>query len=457
MIHYTISEMAQACGVSLPSTAVALSDTVITAVSTDSRSITEGSVYFALRGERFDGADFVSGAFKNGASVAVVNEDSISPALAGLPVLPVKDTVLALGAAAKDYRSKYQGFVFGVTGTNGKTTAKEMMRSVISSSQSVHATDGNFNNHIGLPLTVFGLETSHDCAVIEMGMSAAGEIAYLGSIAQPDVGVILNVGPAHMEFFESIEAVADAKMEMLEAIEPGGAAIINGDDPLLKPAFERFTGAIRTFGLGEGCEFRAENIETDENGCASFTVDSVEIALSIPGRHNVYNALAAFAAGRISGIDDKAIASALASFSAPDKRMEVLEKQGVKYINDSYNANPMSMMSSLNVLKSMVAVSGGRKIAALGTMLELGEGSDKAHRSIGKAFGEAGIAMICCVGDMADSYRAGALQAGMNEADIHCFDDSEAAADFLNSERRESDIILVKGSRGIRMELLLRD
>ncbi len=456
MIRYTVDDIVKASGGRGSERITALSDTVLTAVSTDTRSIESGAAYFAIKGENFDGASFVRDALGKGAALAVVNADSADE-YSDLPVVAVEDTVKALGDVARDYRSRFEGRVIGITGSSGKTTSKEMITAVTSRVMNVHATRGNLNNHIGLPLTVFGLEESHDCAVIEMGMSAAGEIRWLGGIAQPHVGVLLNVGPAHLEFFDSIEGIADAKMELLETIDPNGIAIINGDDALLKPAFERYQGTTLSFGFGENCEVRAESYVIDDNGCVSFRVREHAIHLSVPGKHMVYNALAAFATGSMLGIDSAVMADALSSFTAPNMRMEIVEKKGVRFLNDSYNANPMSMKSALEVLRSIGLENGGRRIAVIGTMLELGDTSEEAHREIGEAYGGAELGMLCCVGEMAETYRNGAVAAGMDSNTVHCFGDSGEAARFIEEEKGTGDVILVKGSRGVRMETILEE
>jgi len=428
---------------------------VMAGVSTDSRTVGEGDVFFAVRGERFDGADFVDDAVRKGAACAVVNGDSLTPALESRPVVVVGDTVRALGDAARDYRSLFDRPVIAVTGTNGKTTAKEMMLAVLGVRYAVHGTKGNLNNHIGVPLSVFGLERHHQCAVFELGMSAPGEIAALADIVNPGIGVVLNAGPAHMEFFQSLEAVADAKMELLEALGPGDTAVVNGDDDLLRKCPDKTDADIIRFGVRGGWDVRGEHITVDEHGRAAFTCGGVRVGLAVPGVHNVYNALAAIAVGTLLNIGIREAASALASFTAPGMRMQTIERDGVTYINDSYNANPLSMKTAASVLGSMAVSGGGRKIAVLGDMLELGEISESAHREVGALFGCLGVDLMCLVGEWAEAVAEGARSEGIPPGGIRIVGDSGAAAEFVESIRRPGDVILVKGSRGMRMERVI--
>ena len=428
----------------------------ITGVSTDTRSIKEGDVFFALKGPRFDGADYVHRAFDAGAVLSVVNAGSRDTTVSGDCVVFVEDTERALGLSAADYRSMFTGKVIGITGTSGKTTVKEMISAILGCRYQVHCTRGNYNNQIGLPLTVFGIDESHNFAVLEMGMSAPGEIAYLANIARPDIGVLLNVGPAHLEFFGSVDKIADAKAELLESIGENGIAVVNDDDPLIESRLTLCKGRIVKFGINGPCEYRGENIKIHSDGCASFDIGEVTIKLNVPGAHNVYNALAAFAVAHILDIDVITIAMQLEKITAPSMRMERIEKDGILFINDSYNANPLSMKAAADVLKHTEYVADGRKIAVLGDMLELGEGTEKAHREIGMLFGSLGINKLCLVGKLADFYAEGAWESGMHPDDVIIYEDVVDAAEFIESIKRPGDIILVKGSRAVGMEKVVQ-
>ncbi|MFC1512244.1 UDP-N-acetylmuramoyl-tripeptide--D-alanyl-D-alanine ligase [Candidatus Latescibacterota bacterium] len=429
-----------------------LRETRVAELSTDSRCALPGEVFFAIRGERFDGASFVGEASKAGAVLAVVNASAGLRETAEITVAVVDDTVEALGQVAADYRSMFHGTVVAVTGTNGKTTVKEMLLAVLGGGFRVHGTKGNFNNRIGLPLSIAGLDRSHDCAVFELGMSAPGEIAALAAICRPDIGVILNVGPGHTEFFENIEAIADAKMELLATLSETGTAVINGDDELLKIAGERRAVRVIRFGLGPECEYRAGDIVINPEGCFTFRVNGDSVNLNIPGFHSVYNALAAYAVARELGLEGRIIAEALSVFEAPDLRMQRFVNNGISYINDTYNANPVSMKAAAEVLKLST---GDRKIAVLGDMLELGVMSEQAHRDIGEYYARAGVDILVVVGKFADLYAAGALGGGLTAEKVRCFQAGEDAAVFLNLEKRPGDLILVKGSRALKMERLI--
>ncbi|MFC1650673.1 UDP-N-acetylmuramoyl-tripeptide--D-alanyl-D-alanine ligase [Candidatus Latescibacterota bacterium] len=429
-----------------------LLDSEIAGISTDSRSIRSGEVLFAIRGDNFDGIDYVDDAYRSGALFSIVNEDSAQAKNIASPYAAVNDTVKALGDTAKDYRSMFAGKVVAVTGTNGKTTVKDMMLRVFGQRFSVHGTKGNFNNHIGLPLSMFGLEQKHDCAVFELGMNAPGEIAYLTDITAPDIGVILNVGPGHIGFFKSLKEIADAKMEMLGSIKAGGVAVINGDDELLSECDKRAHTKIVKFGMYGDCDYKAENITIREDGCANFTIEGNSIKLGIQGFHNVYNALAVYAVGRILEMDGASIAEELEKFEAPKMRMESFMKNGIHFINDSYNANPVSMKAAVEVL---AGIKGERKIAVLGDMLELGEKSVELHAEIGKSFAGVGLEWLCLIGEYADAYKDSAVNNGMKSEKIKILPNNDSAVEFLNAIKQQGDLIFVKGSRALRLEEII--
>jgi len=424
----------------------------VSGISTDSRSIGTGEVFFAIRGKNYNGADFVDNAFESGAVLSVVNGNEARKIPPVSPVVTVDDTVRALGKVAADYRSLFTGKVVAVTGTNGKTTVKEMMLEVLGTRFAVHGTTGNFNNQIGLPLSIFGLEQKHDCAVFELGMNAPGEIAYLADITRPDIGVILNVGPGHIESFKGLEEIAEAKMELFDSIGSDQIVVINGDDELLKRCEERTSSRIIRFGIVNRCDFRAENIEMNTNGYACFTVEDNTVKLKIPGYHNIYNALAAYTIGRIMGVDGDDAADAIGHFKAPKMRMNSFMRNGVRFIDDTYNANPLSMKAAAEVLKN---IQEGRKIAVLGDMLELGDMTEDAHLDIGRQFGSIGLDQLCLVGENADLYCRGAVDGGMRPEAIWKFADRNAAAQFICNIKRTGDVIFVKGSRALGMEKII--
>ncbi len=457
MTEYPVHRLLAAIGADASLIPPALLNRVPAGVSTDTRAIRPGDVFFGIRGERFDGAAFTGAALDAGAVLAVVNGDAASGLPPGAPVVRVSDTVRALGDAARDYRSAFSGTVLAVTGTNGKTTVKEMVRSVLGTRFRVHATSGNLNNHIGLPLSVLGLNGLHDCAVFEMGMSAPGEIEYLANIARPEIGVMLNVGPGHMEFFPDLDAVADAKTELLRALSPEGTAIMNADDPLLRARESGGRCRIVRFGVEAPCDFRAEGIETGPDGCASFRAEGTSVRLRVPGVHSVYNALAAWASGRVMGLEKTEIAGALEAFEAPKMRMQTIEREGIRYINDSYNANPLSMRAAADMLATLRIPVGGRLIVALGDMRELGTVSVSAHRETGRRFGALGPALLVLVGEQAENYRAGAIETGLDAARIHTFGNAAEALPMINDLKRPGDVVFAKGSRALGMERFIAE
>ncbi len=455
MKGYTMQRLLASLDIDSGSFSGELLEREITGVSTDTRSLKAGDVFFALRGERFDGADFVGQALDAGALLAVVNADSRNRFLREDRVVFVGDTERMLGTAARNYRTLFTGRVVCVTGTTGKTTVKEMIRAVLASRYSVHGTKGNLNNQIGLPLSIFGLEDRHDCAVFELGMNAPGEIAYLAGIARPEISVVLNVGPAHMAFFKSIDQIADAKTEILESLGERGIAVVNGDDELIRARESRSRGIIIRFGVDGPWDYRAEDITVHTDGCASFEVEGNRITLKIPGYHTIYNALAAYAVGRVMDVEGTAAAHVLSDITAPSMRLERFEFDGVLYINDSYNANPLSMRAAAEVLKHTEAKSGGRKIAVLGDMLELGSISDREHREAGALFGSLGLDLLCVVGESADLYADGAIRSGMNHQAIKQFHTVEEARTFTEHIKRPGDVVFVKGSRALGMERII--
>ena len=452
MRNYTIRHLLAAIGTDTKSLPGALCDRAFSGVSTNTRTVRPGDVFFGIRGERFDGGTFAGNALSAGAALAIVNRDTPVDAA---PVVRVDDTVRALGDAARDYRSRFTGKVVAVTGTNGKTTVKEMLLAVLGRRFRTHGTAGNLNNHIGLPLSVLGLTDDHECAVFELGMSAPGEIGYLADIAKPDIGIILNAGPAHMEFFGSLDRIADAKTELLRALAPEKTAVMNGDDPLLRARENGARCRIVRFGVETAAEFRAEDIEIGPEGAASFRVGETTVALKVPGRHNVYNALAAWSAGRLLGLDSAEIADALGGFRAPEMRLQTVEADGVRFINDSYNANPLSMRAAADVLRNTTIPRGGRLIVVLGDMRELGEISGSAHEEIGGLFGGLRPALLLLVGGNASFYREGALRSGLDAGVIHMFGTTAEAVPALTNMKRPGDVIFLKGSRALGLERLI--
>jgi UDP-N-acetylmuramoyl-tripeptide--D-alanyl-D-alanine ligase len=422
----------------------------VNGVSTDSRAVSSGELFIPLRGPRFNGHDFLSQAVRRGAS-ACLSEEMI----AGFPVpiVRVTDTLAALGKLAAARRAEFSGPLVAVTGSSGKTTTKEMLAAIFSQTAPGLKTEGNFNNLIGLPLTLLRLSDDHRWAVLEMGMSALGEIARLAEIASPRVGIVTNVAEAHLETLRSLDGVARAKGELFAALPADGTAVINADDPRVA-GLPVANGARRLlFGCGPDAEVRADQVAIEKRSLSFRLVlpqGAWPVRLSLPGRHNVHNALAAAAAAWALGVEGEVIARGLEAFRPLRGRMEVVDlADGVLLLEDSYNANPLSVAAALTALDE--AASAGRRIAVLGDMLELGDRSAALHREVGLTAVRR-TDFLVLLGEMAGEMAAGAVQGGMAAHRVRTVGSHQEAAAELHRLLRPGDRVLVKGSRGMRME-----
>lgn len=438
MERLTVSQIVEATE-GRPGEEVPLTDRV-QGVSTDSRTLKAGEVFFALKGARYNGHVFVPDALRKGAITAVVSKSC------GPKAIMVGDTLRALGDLAHYYRRGLPLQTVGVTGTNGKTTTKELIAAVLSAKFRVKKTEGNLNNLIGLPLSVFQLSAHDEVGVLEMGASRIGEIKRLSEIAEPKVGVVTNVGSAHLEFFGSVEKVAQAKSELTDSLQEGGYAVLNGDDPYCS---RMGRGAqVSTFGLGESCQVRGEEVEWNENGM-SFSVDGVAFRVPLLGLPNVYNCLAAISVGRIFGIKVDAMVKPLHTTSPLPMRLESIRIGEVLILNDAYNSNPSSAASSLLVLSRLK----GRRVAILGDMLELGPNSEALHRELGEKVAGLAIDHLFTVGERAEHIAKGAAAKGMRT--VERFSETGAVLQHLKGFAQPGDVYLVKGSRGMRMEQIV--
>lgn len=424
----------------------------IVGVSTDSRMIKPDEVFVALKGDRFDGHEFVSDALAAGAAGAIVAETWYRAHARELPpdatVIAVPDTLQALQALATVYRSQFTLPVVGITGTNGKTTTKEMVAAVLSTQYRTLKTPGNLNSQVGVPLVLFQLNRSHEAAVLELSMSHPGELTRLARMARPTVGVITNVGPAHLESLGSVEAVARAKGELLDYLPPDGTAVLNADDPLVMAQRFRTAAQLVTFGLTPAADIRAVELDVQLTGTTFRLSDGPVFRLTIPGGHQVSNALAAIAVGRLFGVEIAAMQEALETVQPPAMRMHYRMVGGRHLLNDAYNANPVSARAALSTLARATQ---GRRIAVLGDMLELGAGSEQAHREVGRAVPGAADLLIT-VGERARSIADGAREAGMDEQAIVVCQTNDDASACLLAAAQPGDAILIKGSRGMKME-----
>jgi UDP-N-acetylmuramoyl-tripeptide--D-alanyl-D-alanine ligase len=414
--------------------------------SVDSRTQQPGDVYFALRGANHDGHEYARAAAESGAA-AVVLERTV-----GAPnELLVHDTLAALQRLAGWARQNWDGALIGVTGSAGKTTTKDAIAHLLSAAFPVGKTIGNFNNHVGVPLSILRLPDNCKVAVLEMGMNHAGEIRELAKIARPQVGVVTNVGYAHIEFFESIDGIAAAKRELIEALPPDGAAILNADDPQVARFAGAHPGRSLSFGFSEGAGVRAELLETNGTGIR-FRALGVDFETGMTGRHAVLNLLAAIATAQIFGIAPERLREPVRTFSAGKMRGERLDHNGITVWNDCYNSNPEAARSMLDVLEQTAA---RRRIAVLGEMLELGNSTAELHRQLGRYAAERGIDLLVGVRGAAKEMVEAAVGAGLPANAVWFFESPEEAGDFARAEARPGDAVLFKGSRGVRVERAL--
>ena len=431
-------------------------------VSTDTRTLKAGELFIALKGPNFDGGDFVAEAMEKKAAGVVVTKGADAPVGGGAFVVEVADALRALGDLARSHRGHFDIPVAGVTGSNGKTTTKEMIAAILSARGETCKSRGNLNNLVGLPREVFRLGEAHARAVFEMGMSAAGEIRRLADIARPRVAVITNVGPAHIGELGSLEAVRDAKGEILEALPPGEAAVISNEDApsrFLAGRREAAGGRVIRFGFSAESDFRAEEVRLSADG-ARFVLACAEgrreVRMRALGRHNVLNALAAAGCASALGFSLDETAAGLSRAAPPDMRLQARElrgRAGVRLLDDSYNANPESVFRALETAGELRG--GGRLISILGDMAELGGIAESAHRSVGRKVADCGADFLVGVGPLMRLAADEARRAGVDEARLLNFDAPEEAVSAVAEMLLPGDWVLVKGSRSMRMERVI--
>jgi UDP-N-acetylmuramoyl-tripeptide--D-alanyl-D-alanine ligase len=421
----------------------------------DSRLTVPGELFFAVAGRR-DGHDFVSAAAGRGAAGAVVSK-RVSVADENFGLVEVGETVAALKALAKSVLNENPVRVVGVTGSIGKTTTKEFAAELLSARYRVLKSEGNFNNRLGLPLSLLGLEPSHEAAVLEMGMSAAGEIRELAAVAPPDVAVITNIRPVHLQFFPGLSGIALAKREILEGAKNGATAVLNGDDPLVAEIASDWKGKKLTFGLGPGCDVRGDDIRHRGFEGIEFLLRSgpemARVRIPFLNESFVPNLLAAAAVCRALDLGFEEIQSKIAGLRPFPMRGVLVElERAVRLYDDSYNSNPDALEA---VLRSLAALPARRKVAVLADMLELGEGEVDFHRRAGAAVVRWGWDVLITVGPLAAHIAAGAVEAGMDPDSIHSYLDSQAAAGEIGNLLGDGDLVLVKGSRGMKAETIV--
>lgn len=442
MQNFTIDEIKTACGGKY----INEGSGNVSGVTIDSRTVGEGMLFVPVVGEKVDGHSYIKSAFEKGAAVCLSEKADVNTDGA---VIGVESSVDAIGKIAAAYKKKYNVPTVGVTGSVGKTTTKDMIAAVMSKLGSCLKTEGNFNNELGLPLTVFKLEKEHKSAVLEMGMSAFGEIHHLAGIARPDVGVITNIGMSHIENLGSREGILKAKMEITDFFGSENLLVINADNDMLATVSKAAQYKLVTYGIENAADYTAKDIKDyGIDGCEFTAVTpraSFAVRVFAAGVHNVYNALSAIAVGEHYGIESEQIAEAISDFKLTAMRMTIEHYGGITLINDCYNASPDSIKASLEVL----AKSEGRRVAVLGDVLELGEYAKEAHLNIGRMCAGK-VDLLICAGENAKYIAEGAEAAGVKT--VEYYSTTEQAAAAAKAMVTDGDTVLVKASRGMKFE-----
>jgi len=426
-----------------------------TGISTDTRALKKGDAFVAIRGPHFDGNEYAAEAAGKGASALVLS--GRADVTSEVSVIRVKDGEHALGDIASHWRKRFDIPCVAITGSNGKSTTKEMIAAIVSSFGPVLKTEGNFNNLVGLPLTVLRWRDEHKVAVLEMGMNAPGEIARLTEIANPRVSVVTNVTAAHLEKLKTVDKVAEAKGEIVDAMNPNGTLVINDEDPWVRSMGSRFSGNVVSFGMQNTSTVRFGHMVSEglDSMDLTFSIagDERTVHLPIPGAHNVMNALAAFAVGHALEIPIDTMIDNFTRFTPMAMRFENVQlTNGVRVVNDSYNANPQSMKAAFRTVGG--AKRAGRFIAVLGDMFELGEQSVQLHRDVGVAAAGAGVDELYVLGDHARDVATGAERAGLSGNSVHVVATMDDLIVGVTGTMQAGDVILIKGSRAMKMERL---
>ena len=433
-------------------------ETVVDGVTTDSRTGTAGKLFVALKSESGDGHDFIAEAVSGGAAALLVEAGmggAAKEAAPGLPVFEMKDTLVGLQTLASAWRDRVGPRVVAITGSSGKTTVKEMTAAVLSAKYSVHSTRGNFNNHIGVPLTILSMPEGTEVLVTEMGANHKGEIARLCEIARPDIGVVTNIGPSHLEFFGTLKGVAAAKAELVGSLAENGAAVLPADDEFFDFLKEKTRAPVVAFGITDKATVRIEDIEIREGAGYTFSIGGQEMEIRRFGKHHLLNAGAAAAVAGLLEISAPETAAAIAETEAFDGRGVVFDVAGITFIDETYNSNPDSLRAAVNAFMEMPF--DGSRWLVLGDMLELGKTARELHEEAGSFCGKAGVDGIITLGaETVELNRSAAVQRRAPEIISH-FLDAVNLASYLDGLLAEGDGVLVKGSRGMKMETVIRE
>lgn len=447
MIKRTLSQVAMMANGSLVD--AQFKEVVIHGVTKDTREDLTNSLYIPIVGENFNGHKFVEQAIKEKGAAASLWQKSEPNPPANLPLIYVEDTVKALQQMARVYRDELQLTVIGITGSNGKTTTKDIVTSLLKTTFRVHKTAGNYNNHIGLPLTLLSMQEDTEVAVLEMGMSDFGEIELLSEIAKPDAAIITNIGESHLQELGSREGIAKAKLEIAVGLKEKGILVINGDEPLLTENVSSMPFEIITFGMKEENDYKTA-IEEISKDYTKFSVNGLTYTIPVLGQHNVMNAVASIAVAHHLNVSQQSIMEGLENVSITGMRNEVVHgKNKVTLINDAYNASPTSMKAAIDLLASLKGFN--RKIAVLADMLELGEEEKQFHYDTGAHVSGKDIDYVFTFGTLGSSIAAGAKSV-MKESNVTAFQSKDELISYLKDFVQPEDIVLVKGSRGMKLE-----
>jgi UDP-N-acetylmuramoyl-tripeptide--D-alanyl-D-alanine ligase len=447
----TLQQIRQATG-GRALTRLAAHGPFVSAVCTDTRRMEPGSLFIAIKGDNFDAHTFLSQAAAGGAIAALV-QDVPEKTLPNVHLIHVPDTRIAMGKLATFVRKQMRSKVIAVAGSNGKTSTKYLIDAALRGNLKGSISPKSFNNDIGVPLTIFPADPMQDYLVLEMGTNHPGEISRLAEMALPDIAVITNCGPEHLEFLGDLMGVRRENASIVLGLNPKGVLIVNGDDPELLEAVRNYEGKIVTFGFKETNDVFATEVECDETG-VRFRLNNGRQRVFVPmlGRHTAANALAAIAVARRMGLMEEQIIESLAEAHGPEMRLQLNKVRGITLINDAYNANPASMKAALETVKGLNG--SGRTVAVLGDMKELGASADRFHREVGTFVAECGFDALYCVGTQAALIAEAAIQTGMNESCVTRFDDAHAAAKTLAKAFQDGDTVLLKASRGIGLEVV---
>ncbi|MBQ9441819.1 MAG: UDP-N-acetylmuramoyl-tripeptide--D-alanyl-D-alanine ligase [Selenomonadaceae bacterium] len=426
---------------------------IFSGVTTDSRKITEGVLFVALKGENFNGEDFAEDSLKKGAAAVLVSDSAKN--ISGGVVLKVEDTLTAYQKISQSWRERFQIPVIAITGSNGKTTTKDLTAAALSPLGEIQKTSANFNNEIGVPLTLLGINEHHKAAVVEIGMRGLGQIESLAKIVKPNIGIVTNVNETHIEILKSVENIAKAKGELVEAIPSGGTVILNADNDFTAEMKKLAKNGVKiiTYGIENPADLTAKNIVIEDTSTEfrlNYGNEIFDFEIPIIGRHNVSNALAAIAAGLTLGLSIKEIQRGFSTLATTKMRFEVIRRDGVTIVNDAYNASPASMRAAIQTVAEIYE---GRKIAVLGDMLELGEISEKVHREVGEELAKNKFDTLITLGELGKFIADGAKDAGLKN--IFTASTHEEVAKKILEIMRDGDIILFKASHGMHFEKII--